>query len=305
MFAYSVKRLCLALLVGIFVSSLSFFLLYMAGDPATSILGPSATQADIDNVRRIYGLDRPIFIQYIDWLWRAFQGDFGWSYYFRIPVETVLVQRLPVTFLLGLSAMSFALLIAIPLGIAAATWPNSLIDRSALMLSVVGQAMPSFWFGLMLVILFAVTFPVLPVSGSSTWRHFVLPTVVLGYYAMPAIMRLTRSGMIDVLDSDYIRTARSKGLSPRQVLFKHALRNAVIPVVSLAAAQFGFMLSGSVVVESVFAIQGAGRLAWESILRGDLPTVQAVILVFSLSYVVLTLLADLLNAWLDPRMRIG
>lgn len=277
----------------------------MAGDPATSILGPSATQADIDNVRRIYGLDRPIFIQYIDWLWRAFQGDFGWSYYFRIPVETVLVQRLPVTFLLGLSAMSFALLIAIPLGIAAATWPNSLIDRSALMLSVVGQAMPSFWFGLMLVILFAVTFPVLPVSGSSTWRHFVLPTVVLGYYAMPAIMRLTRSGMIDVLDSDYIRTARSKGLSPRQVLFKHALRNAVIPVVSLAAAQFGFMLSGSVVVESVFAIQGAGRLAWESILRGDLPTVQAVILVFSLSYVVLTLLADLLNAWLDPRMRIG
>jgi len=305
MLEYVMKRLALALAVGVFVSALSFFLLYASGDPATAILGPSATQADIDNVRHMYGFDRPVIVQYVDWLWRAMQGNFGWSYFLRVPVESILLQRLPVTLLLGVCSITFALVLAIPLGIAAALRPNSLIDRFALLLSVVGQAMPSFWFALILISTFSVAYPILPVSGSSTWQHFVLPTVVLGYYAMPAIMRLTRSGMIDVLDSDYIRTARSKGLSSNQIIFKHALRNAIVPVVSLAAAQFGFMLAGSVVVETVFAIQGAGRLAWESILRGDIPTMQAVILVFSLTYVVLTLLADLLNAWLNPRMRLG
>ncbi|MGE3989329.1 ABC transporter permease [Pseudorhodoplanes sp.] len=305
MLVYSVKRIALALAVGVFVSALSFFLLYAAGDPATAILGPSATQVDIDNVRRLYGFDRPIVIQYIDWLWRALQGNFGWSYFLRIPVEAVLEQRLPVTFFLGACSITFALVLAIPLGIAAALRPNSLVDRCALFLAVAGQAMPSFWFALMLVSTFSVSYAIFPVSGSETWRHFVLPTIVLGYYAMPAIMRLTRSNMIDVLGSDYIRTARSKGLSSAQIVFKHALRNAIVPVISLTAAQFGFMLAGSVVVESVFAIQGAGRLAWESIMRGDIPTMQAVILVFSMTYVLLTLLADLLNAWLNPRMRLG
>jgi len=305
MLAYIIKRFALALAVGLFVSALSFFLLYAAGDPATAILGPSATQVDIENVRRMYGFDRPVIVQYFDWLWRALQGNFGWSYYLRVPVEVVIAQRLPTTFLLGICAITFALVLAVPLGIAAALKPNSLIDRAALVLSVVGQAMPSFWFALILISVFSVAYPILPVSGSATWRHFVLPTIVLGYYAMPAIMRLTRSGMIDVLDSDYIRTARSKGLTGRQIVFKHALRNAIVPVISLAAAQFGFMLAGSVVVESVFAIQGAGRLAWESILRGDIPTMQAVILIFSMTYVLLTLLADLLNAWLNPRMRLG
>ncbi len=305
MLVYAVKRIALALAVGAFVSALSFFLLYAAGDPATAILGPSATQVDIDNVRRLYGFDRPVIIQYIDWLWRALQGNFGWSYFLRIPVETVLEQRLPVTFLLGACSIIFALVLAIPLGIAAALKPNSFVDRCALFLAVAGQAMPSFWFALMLISTFSVSYAILPVSGSETWRHFVLPTIVLGYYAMPAIMRLTRSNMIDVLGSDYIRTARSKGLSSAQIVFKHALRNAIVPVISLTAAQFGFMLAGSVVVESVFAIQGAGRLAWESIMRGDIPTMQAIILVFSMTYVLLTLLADLLNAWLNPRMRLG
>jgi peptide/nickel transport system permease protein len=169
---------------------------------------------------------------------------------------------------------------------------------------VVGQAMPAFWFALLLVIMFSVIWPILPTSGSETWQHFVMPTIVLGYFAAPAIMRLTRSGMIAALETDYIRTARAMGISPRKVLFKYALRNAVIPVVSVAAAQFGLMLAGSVVVESVFALNGAGRLAWESILRSDLPTVQALVLCFSLIYVVLTFAADVLNAWLDPRMRL-
>ena len=170
---------------------------------------------------------------------------------------------------------------------------------------MVGQALPSFWFALMLIVLFAFTWPILPASGSDSWKHFVLPTIVLGYYATPAFMRLTRTGMLDVLSSDYVRTARAKGLRPMTVLFKHALRNAIIPVVGLAAVQFGFMLGGSVIIETVFALHGAGFLAWESISRSDFPTVQAVLLLFSLFYVVLTFLADLLNAWLDPRIRVG
>ncbi|MCL4140873.1 UNVERIFIED_CONTAM: hypothetical protein GTU68_021645 [Idotea baltica] len=174
-----------------------------------------------------------------------------------------------------------------------------------LFLSVVGQAMPSFWFGLILIVMFSIKLGWLPASGSDTWMHYILPAIVLGYYAMPAIMRLTRAGMLEVLSSDYVRTARAKGASEMRVMFKHALRNAIIPVVSLAAVQMGFMLGGSIVVESIFALHGAGYLAWESIGRNDLPTVQALILVFSLFYIIFTLLADIVNAWLDPRMRTG
>ncbi|MCG8354042.1 MAG: ABC transporter permease [Kiloniellales bacterium] len=304
MIAYAAKRLGLALLVAVAVSAASFGLLYLTGDPATAIVGPSGTDADIANVRRVYGFDRPIVVQYVDWLWRALNGDLGTSFFFKLPVHDLLANRLPITLTLGLSAIVFAVVLAIPLGVAAAVRPNSFVDRLALVLSVTGQALPSFWFALMLIVLFSVIYPILPSSGTESWKSFVLPSVVLGYYATPAIMRLTRSGMIEVLESDYIRTARAKGLYRSSVLFKHALRNAIIPVVSLSAAQFGFMLAGSVVVESVFALQGAGRLAWESITRGDLPTVQAIILIFSIAYVVLTLLADLLNAWLDPRIRV-
>ena len=304
MIAYAAKRLGLALLVAVAVSAASFGLLYLTGDPATAIVGPSGTDADIANVRRVYGFERPIVVQYVDWLWRAVHGDLGTSFFFKLPVHDLLADRLPITLTLGLTAIVFAVVLAIPLGVAAAVRPNSLVDRLALVLSVTGQALPSFWFGLMLIVLFSVIYPILPSSGTESWKSFVLPSVVLGYYATPAIMRLTRSGMIEVLESDYIRTARAKGLYRSSVLFKHALRNAIIPVVSLSAAQFGFMLAGSVVVESVFALQGAGRLAWESITRGDLPTVQAIILIFSIAYVVLTLLADLLNAWLDPRIRV-
>ena len=207
--------------------------------------------------------------------------------------------------LLGLTSFIFALALALPLGIAAARWQNTWIDRTALVIAVVGQAMPTFWFALLLVILFSVTFPILPTSGSETWQHFIMPSVVLGYFAAPAIMRLARSGMVTALETDYIRTARAMGIAPRTVLLKYALRNALIPVVSVSAAQLGYMLAGSVVVESVFAINGAGRLAWESILRSDLPTVQALVLCFSLIYVILTFAADVLNAWLDPRMRLA
>lgn len=305
MFSYIMKRLGLAVLVALTVSAISFSLLFISGDPAAAIAGESATDVDIEAIREFYGFDRPLIVQYADWLFSAMQGDLGKSYYFDIPVSDLIWSRLSITMTLGVCGISFALLIAIPLGVVAALRPNSFIDRLSLFVSVVGQAMPSFWFGLILIVVFSINLGWLPASGTTTWRHYILPTVVLGYYAMPAIMRLTRAGMIEVLSADYVRTARAKGLSQRKVLFKHALRNAVIPVVSLAAVQMGFMLGGSIVVESIFALHGAGYLAWESIGRNDLPTIQALILIFSMFYIMFTLLADIVNAWLDPRMRVG
>lgn len=303
MLKFILKRLGLAFLVAITVSIISFILLYLSGDPATALAGEGATSDDIQAINDLYGFDRPLVVQYLSWLGGALTGDFGESYYFKMPVSTLLADRLSVTMILGVCGISFALLTAVPLGVLAAMRPNSLIDRFSLFLSVAGQAMPSFWFGLILVVVFSIKLRWLPASGASTPAHFILPTIVLGYYAMPAIMRLTRAGMLEVLSSDYIRTARAKGAPEHVVLFKHALRNAIIPVVSLAAVQMGFMLGGSIVVESIFALHGAGFLAYESISRNDLPTVQALILIFSMFYIVFTFLADVLNAWLDPRMR--
>jgi len=300
---FTMKRLGLAVLVAFTVSFISFSLLFLAGDPAVAMAGETASGEDIEAVRRLYGFDRPMLVQYADWLLSAVQFDFGQSYYFQMPVSELVLSRLGVTMTLGVCGITFAILTAVPLGVAAAIRPNSLIDRVALFLSVAGQAMPSFWFGLILIVIFGIQLGWLPPSGASSPAHFVMPTIVLGYYAMPAIMRLTRAGMLDVLSSDYIRTARAKGAPEGRVLFRHALRNAIIPVVSLAAVQMGFMLGGSIVVESIFALHGAGYLAWESIARNDLPTVQALILVFSMFYIVFTFLADVLNAWLDPRMR--
>jgi len=266
MLAYTAKRLVLAIAVAITISALVFSLLYMTGDPATALAGENATSESIEQLRVAYGFDRPIAIQYLSWLGNALQGEFGMSIYFRLPVSELILDRLPTTMMLGVSAIIFAISLSIPLGVLAAMYPNSLIDRAALSMAVVGQALPSFWFALMLIVVFAFMFPILPASGSETWKHFVLPTIVLGYYATPAFMRLTRTGMLDVLSSDYIRTAKAKGLRPFTVLFKHALRNAIIPVVSLAAVQFGFMLGGSVIIETVFALHGAGYLAWDCLL---------------------------------------
>jgi peptide/nickel transport system permease protein len=304
MLIYTLRRLGLALLVAIAVSMVSFMLIRMSGDPAIALAGEAASTAEIEYVRQKYGFDRPLIIQYLDWGWRVLQGDFGESPYFNQPVTTVIGDRIGVTMTLGVCALTFAVLLSIPMGVVAATRPNTWIDRLALSVSVMGQAMPSFWFGLIMIIFFGVYLRWLPISGSDTWAHFVMPTIALGYYATPAFMRLTRSGMLEVLASDHIRTARAKGLRWPKILYKHALRNAIIPVVSLAAVQLGFMLGGSIVIESVFAIHGIGYLAWQSIGRSDLPVVQSIVLLLSMIYVFLTFLSDLLNAFLDPRIRV-
>ncbi|MEO1719280.1 MAG: ABC transporter permease, partial [Pseudomonadota bacterium] len=280
-------------------------MIYLSGDPAIALAGETATEEDIQNIRRVYGYDQPIVIQYLNWLWNALQGDFGQSHYLKKPVADVIFERLPTTMLLGFCALMFALVLAVPLGVAAAMRPNSLLDRAALTIAVVGQAMPSFWFALTLVLWLGITWRLLPITGTASWANFVMPSIALGYYVTPAVMRLTRAGMLEVLQSDYIRTARAKGLPTSSILFKHALRNAIIPVVALAAVQFGFMLGGSIVIETIFAINGLGFLAWESIQRADLPMMQAIVLVLSIFYIILTFVSDILNAWLDPRIRVS
>ena len=305
MLPYLIRRLGVAVLVAFTVSLITFSMVYLSGDPAMALAGEAATEAEINNIRRVYGYDQPIAVQYINWLWNALQGDFGQSHYLKKPVAEVIFERLPTTMLLGACALTFALVLSIPLGVLAAIRPNSLVDRVALTIAVVGQAMPSFWFALTLMLWFGIYWQLLPITGTNSWLNFVMPSIALGYYITPGVMRLTRAGMLDILQSDFIRTARAKGLRPMTVLFKHALRNAIIPVVSLAAVQFGFMLGGSIVIETIFAINGLGFLAWESIQRADLPMMQAIVLVLSIIYIVLTFLADMLNAWLDPRIRVA
>jgi peptide/nickel transport system permease protein len=300
---FALRRLALAALVALLVSAASFALIFVAGDPAVVLAGQSGRAQDAEYLRTLYGLDRPWVVQYAEWTWRALRGDFGRSLYFNLPVGAILWERVPVTLTLGCTALLFGLALALPLGIAAAMRPDSWLDRGALFLAVVGQAIPGFWLGLILIIVFGMWLGWVPISGTEEWRGYILPTIVLGYYVMPSLMRILRTGMIEVLGTDYIRAARAKGLLAPRVILVHALRNAALPLVSLAAVQFGVLLSGSIVIESVFALNGVGRLAWESILRSDLPVVQAIVLVFSLSYVLLTLAADLVNAWLDPRLR--
>ena len=305
MLGFIVKRLGLALLVALAVSAIAFFLLRLSGDIAVAIAGEGAQQADLDVIRKTYGLDRPLVVQYLDWLLKTLSGDFGTSIYFKTDVSSLVFAKLPVTLILGLSSLAFALAISIPLGVLAAIYANSWIDRLALAIAVFGQAMPNFFFALILVMLFSITLRWLPVSGSGTWLHYVMPTVALGYYTAPAFMRLIRAGMIEVLSADYIRTARAKGLSPYAVVITHALRNAAVPVVALTAVQLGFLLGGSVVIETIFALDGLGYLAYQSITYKDFPVMQVIVLLLSVVYVLLTLLADIANAWLDPRIRVS
>ena len=225
MLTYAAKRLGLALLVALAVSVISFALLRASSDVAAAVAGEAATAADIEFIRQAYGFDRPLIVQYFDWLGRTLTGDLGQSLYYKKDVADIVLSKLPVTLILGAIALTFAIVLSIPLGVLAAVYPNTWIDRIALFFAVVGQALPSFWFALVLIMLFSLTLRWLPVSGSDTWAHYVMPAIALGYYAAPAFMRLTRAGMMDVLSADFVRTARAKGLSPASVVFKHALRS--------------------------------------------------------------------------------
>ncbi len=303
MVLFLLRRAAVALLVCCAVLIFAFALTRLAGDLAISIAGPNATAHDIEVVRKAYGLDRPLVEQFFDWVARAAVGDFGQSYFYKERVAKLIFDRMPITMTLGLVGLSIALIVALPLGIIAALNEGRPIDRLISLVALLGQALPSFWLGLMLMIFLGLHLGVLPISGTGSWEHFVMPGIVLSFSAIPALMRLTRSGMIDAMAADYIRTARAKGLSRGSIILKHAARNAAMPVVSIAAVQLGFMLGGSIVIETVFALHGVGYLAWESISKNDFPTVQAIVLLLAMIYTLLTLTADLLNAVLDPRLR--
>ena len=303
MLAYAFKRLLLAFAVALTVSAASFLLLRLSGDVSLAIAGEGARQADIDLVRQTYRLDRPLIIQYLEWLMRTLRGDLGQSLYFKTSVAELIAAKIGTTLILGVCSILFALVLSLPLGVVAALRPNSWIDRLALTVAVVGQALPNFFFALLLIMIFSIQLRWLPVSGSSTWAHFIMPTIALGYYVTPPIMRLVRAGMIDVMNSDFIRTAHAKGLKPAAVAIKHGLRNAMVPVVALAAVQLGFLLGGSIVIETIFALDGLGYLAYQSITHKDFPVTQAVLMLLAIAYVLLTLAADLINTWVDPRLR--
>ena len=302
MLRFVLGRLLMLALVALTVSFIGFGLLRLSGDLAAVLAGETATTADIARVARQYGLDQPLYVQYLDWVGKALRGDLGTSLFTREPVIDLIMARIGVTITLAFSALGISLVFAVPLGVVAAMRKNTWVDRVVLTFSVLGQAIPSFWLGLLLIYLFGVTLRWLPISGSDTSAHFILPTITLALATMPALMRLTRTGMIDALASDYIRTAWAKGLLPLPVLFKHALRNAILPVVSLSAVLLGFLLGGSVIVESVFALNGIGLLAFDSIKRIDFPVVQSILVFLSFCYIFLTLLSDLINAKLDPRI---
>ena len=305
MLRYAANRVLTAFAVLITVSILAFALTEASVDPAAALAGADATASDIARIRRDYGFDRPMPERYLAWAGRALRGDLGRSLHYKQPVMTLIAERMPTTAILALSAITLALAIALPLGIGGALAPGSLVDRLGMAVAVFGQAVPSFWTSLVLIVIFGVDLGWLPISGSDTPAAFVMPTIALGLFTMPVLLRLTRAGMLEVLGREYVRAARARGLRPARVVLKHALRNAAMPLVAVAAVQFGYLLGGSIVTEQIFAMHGVGYLAWQAILIGDTAIVQAIVLLMTLVYAVLTLGSDLLNAWFDPRIRIA
>ena len=297
-------RFVVVIAVALTLSFITFCLLNVAIDPAQAVAGEEAEALEIEQVRQQYGFDRPILIRYFEWFKAVLTGDLGISYYWNKPVGSLLLERAPETITLALMSVMVTIFIAIPLGICAAINPNSVIDRMCLGVAVSFQAIPNFWLGLVMIIIFSVTFPIFPVSGDKTYFHFILPSIVLGASSVPPVMRVMRTVLLDVMEADYIRTARSNGFFGWKLILNHAMRNALLPVVSVLAVQLGHKFGGSVITESVFSINGLGRLALESILGADIPTVQILVFVFAFTFLILNLLADILNAYLDPRLRL-
>lgn len=303
--AYIIRRLFQAIAVCLAISMISFFLLFLNSDPALLLLPPEAEISDIEIFKKSMGLDRPVLIQYLNFLKKVLlHGDFGNSFVSKIPALDLMIERIPATLKLTLLAVLLANTLAIPMGIISAVKRYTLVDNLITFLALVGQAMPLYWFGIMLIIIFGVFLGWLPISGSDSFAHMILPSVTLGAWLLPVNMRLVRSGMLDVLNQDYIRTARAKGLFERTVMIKHAFKNAMIPMVTVTGMQLSLLLGGAVVTETVFAWPGLGRLAVESIRMGDYPVVQAIVVFFALCVVIGNLLADILTAFIDPRIRL-
>jgi len=301
---YILRRLIHSVLTLIGITLFTFVLLRMVpGDPARLILPENASQAEVQQMRKLLGLDRPLYVQYFLYLRDLLRADFGTSFQYGVPAIEPVLERLPQTIRLSLSAAALTIAVAVPAGILAAVRRQTLFDLGAMLAAIFGQSVPNFWLGLMLILVFSVHMRWLPVSGATTWWHYVLPTVTLAAYLMALVARLTRSSMLEVLRQDYVRTARAKGLAQRVVLWRHALKNAAIPIVTVVGMQIGTLLGGAVVTETVFNWPGIGKLVIDAIWRRDYPIVQAVLLLSAFAFVAINLLVDLLYTYLDPRIR--
>jgi len=282
-----------------------FFLVRLTGDPTPFLVDQSATQQEIADARHRLGLDRPLVEQYLDFVLSAARGDFGASIREKRPAMSMVLEHLwPATIELAAAALVLSTLLAIPLGVVSATHRNGALDHVSRLASLFLQSMPSFWLGLMLILLFAVELGgLLPAYGAGTMRHLILPAITLAAAPLAQNVRLIRSGMLEVLQQDYVRTARAKGLAERFVIYRHALRNAAIPVITVTGLSLGFMLSGAVIIETVFSWPGMGRLIVQAVPGRDFPVIQAGVFVFALIFVGLNLLVDLLYTVVDPRVR--
>jgi peptide/nickel transport system permease protein len=296
------------LVVGAVVFGLTRF---TPGDPVRVLLGEDARPEQVQALRRHLGLDRPLVVQFALWVGRAVRGDLGVSYFNRLPVRHIIAQHIGPTVMLSVLAITVALCIGIPVGVVSAVFRNSWLDQASLALALLGAAVPSFWLGLSLIVVFAVGLGWLPSSGfkpltEGLWpsvRHLLLPALALGLPNSALIIRFVRSSLLDVIGADYVRTARAKGLAERVVIFRHALRNALVPILTVVGLTFAALMGGAVVTETVFAIPGIGQLVVSSVLRRDYPVIQGVTLVVTTSYVMINLLVDLSYLAVDPRVK--
>jgi peptide/nickel transport system permease protein len=300
---YLTRRLLQIVPVLLLIAFIVFALVYMAGDPVVLMLPDDATPQQVEQLREALGLDQPFLIQFGSFLLNLITFDFGSSYRYSASALSIVMERLPATFLLGAVSMLIATVIAIPLGIYSATKQNTTADVFATGASVLGKAMPNFWLGIMLILVFSVNFQIFPVSGMGTFWHLVLPAITLGTGAAADMTRLTRSSMLDILDLDYIRTARSKGAKEKVVIYKHAFRNSLIPVITIMFLQTSSLVSGALITEQVFAWPGIGQLLIQSVYARDMAIIQACVFIIALIVIIANLLADIMYYVLDPRIK--
>ncbi len=303
---YLLKRI-LSIIPVLFITSVIVFLIIhlIPGDPAEIVAGPGVPQEEVENIRRLMGLDKPLITQYFDWLFRALTGDFGISLTSPDPIFPLVMTRFGNTLILSLLGISFAVVIGIPMGVLSAVKQNSVIDIAVMIISIIGISMPIFWLGLILVKFFSIEWRLLPATGSGGLLNLVLPSVTVGLNSLAIIARMTRASMLEVLRQDYITTAEAKGLNEMTIIFRHALKNSLIPIVTTIGIQFGYLMGGAVLTETVFVYPGLGRLLVDSIRRMDYPVVQACILLIATMFILVTLLVDLLYAYLNPKIKYG
>lgn len=313
MATYLFRRFWQSLLVLFGISLIVFILLHLSGDPAILMMPPDATKEDIENFRALMGFNDPLFARWPPWriptdtqygrfLGGLVRGDFGNSFRHQQPALGLVLERMPATIQLTLAAMTIAVCVAIPVGIVSAVKRNTALDHLGMSMALLGQSMPVYWLGIMFILLFAVRLNLFPAFGSGTWRHLALPAVTLGAFSMARIARLTRSGMLEVLGQEYIRTARAKGVRDLAVILKHALKNAAIPVITVIGLDLGTLLGGAVITETIFAWPGVGRLAVQAIANRDYPVVQAAVFVLAAIFVLINFLVDVLYSYVDPRV---